>query len=1026
MPTPLLPGHSTAKERLKPLAVLGLAASFALGTPLPAASDHAAITQTSLQSDIESHFRNPDEEARPWAFWYWLSGNVTPEGITYDLEAMSRAGLGGAYIFAIDRPGYEQYVKVDQPATANSERFWDMVKFAVQEADRLGMRIALNACDGWALAGGPWITPELSMQNLISSTTIVEGGKPLNLRLKQPENDLKAGMWKLDQYKDYYRDVAVLAYPVAPGWGDISEDNLKPAQLITDVDIKNGMKSPRFGTAQAANWTPGVRVTPDKTVPLDKVIDLSGQMDENGDLQWTPPPGRWIIQRFGSVTTGETNRPTSLIGMGLEADKLNPEAIRVQFENWYGQAVEKVGPELAGKVLSMNHSDSWECGSQNWSPVLRDEFIRRRGYDPVKYLPAMTGIPIGSAEESERFLWDFRRTVYDLILDSFFRTSVELTNETGGTYSSETMAGILTDSLEFYREVDVPMNEFWIASHGQGSAMYPRGSSGAHIYGKRFVQAEAFTERVIKWTEDPYFLKALGDFSFANGINRFALHVWAHQAFPDRVPGVTLFNVYGTAFSGNQPWHDLARPWYDYLRRSQAMLQQGIPVADACYFIGEELPNDAIQRQDLNPALPFGYDYDCINRDALLTRASAKNGRMVLPDGVSYGVLVLPNSMRMSPEVAAKIGELATAGVPVIGPRPNVTYSLTDYPESDRKLQSIVSKTWGNVVQGVTPTEVLQANNTPFDVEFIGADMSWVHRGKKVKKNNASWNGGSDPEHKPELEMEYSSPTFASIHRRTEDADFYFVSNQELEDRDIEVAFRVTGRQPELWHPETGEMRPLTDWRVEDGRTIIPLTFTPAESYFIVFREAGEPPAKTVANFGDYQTLGTVEGAWTVDFQPGRGAPDQIELPALASLSENSDEGVKYFSGVATYSRQITAPDAALKSKHGERILLDLGEVQNVAEVTLNGKALPAVWKPPFRVDVTNVIQPGENTVEIKVANTWKNRLIADAALAPDERVTWTLFREKEGWFKPGKDKPIPAGLIGPVSFVKETRDGTH
>lgn len=982
----------------------------------------SASATASTEPSLEHRFKQPDVDSKVWVFWYWMSGNVTREGITHDLEAMARAGLGGAYIFAIDRPHYEAYVKVPEPVRAPTQLFWDHVKFAAQEAKRLGLQIAINASDGWSLAGGPWITPELSMQKLVSTTLVVEGGQATTFQLKRPPQDIKEGMWTITEHADYYRDIAVLAYPASPEWSGLSNTHLASAQRIKHVETKAGVKAPRYSMDAAPAWLTENELSNESCVPKARVLNLSDQMDTDGHLRWTPPPGKWIVQRFGYTTTGETNRPAGGPGRGLEVDKFNPEASRVQFENWFGKISRQLGPDLA-HTLSINHSDSWECGGQNWSPVFRDEFIKRRGYDPVPYLPVTTGIPIGSAEISERFLWDLRRTIVDLVSDGFFRTSVALTRQAGAIYSSETVAGTVTDSLEFYREVDLPMAEFWVASEDQGAPMLPRGVSGAHIYGKRIIQTESFTERGIKWIEDPYFLKPLGDYAYSRGINRIALHVWALQPFPDRVPGATLFNVYGTTFGGHQPWHDVGRSWYDYMHRSQALLQTGLPVVDVCYFIGEELPADAIQRQDLKPGLPQGYDYDCINRDALLTRASAKNGRLVLPDGMSYAVLVLPDSKRMSPEVARKVGELAQAGVPVIGPKPHRTYSLALYPASDLELQRIVSDSWGKVRPDTTPAEVLAARRTPFDVEFLGVSSAWIHRGKKMLTKHANWNqpkAEASVRHQPELGTEYSSPSLVATHRQTNDADVYFVANQDLKKQNVQVAFRVTGRQPELWHPETGAMRPLTDWSVKEGRTFIPLQFGPAESYFIVFRQAAQPPASAQPNFPSFTPLANVDGAWSVEFQAKRGAPARVELPKLLSWPQHTDPGVQAFSGVATYRHTLKIPANLLAQAKGQRIVLDLGEVKNAAEVTLNGHVFPGVWKPPFQIDVTDALRSGDNDLTVRVANTWKNRLLADSALPPNQRVTWTLFREKEGWFNPAKDKPEPAGLLGPVQLLRQ------
>ena len=1108
-----------------------------------------ADTEVNKRMPLETVFANPSEESKPWVYWYWMRANATLEGITRDLEAMAETGVGGAYLMPIGNSAAlassENLTLADPPADPLSDHWWDLVVHAVNEAGRLDLRLAMNACDGWALAGGPWITPEMSMQELVMTKQTLEGGKPYDGKLAQPTTR-----------ENYYRDIAVLAYPTLEG-ADITStllrprattniDGLDPRPLVRGADdpvnlseegwiqyefaepftcrsIKlspdqryyqlhrvklsvsddgkkfrslGRLKPTQFqgwqdrgmdcthaveevrarffrfefdasGTPQMSEntegtklrnrnrlgashielssrpainhwegkagyrwrrsaWTTEKECPADLCVPLEEVLNISDKMDADGILNWTPPPGKWTVQRIGYTTTGETNNPAGT-GSGLECDKFNPDAARIQFEGWFGEALDRVGPELAGSTLWRNHTDSWEAFSQNWSPLFRDEFVKRRGYDPIPWLPAMTGVPVGSAELSERFLYDIRRTIADLVCDNFYDPFTRLGREQGATFSAECIAPtMMSDGLQHYKYADLPMGEFWLNSVNQDKPNDIQDAiSGGHIYGKKVIGAEAFTQNPISWNVDPYYLKPLGDYNFARGINQFVLHVWAHQAF-DRAPGVTLNRV-GTFFGGTQTWHKPGKTWFKYLHRCSEMLQQGLPVIDVCYFIGEEQPARSYLRRDLPIPLPDGYTYDCINRDALLLRAGAENGRMVLPGGMSYRLLVLPPSNRMTPELAQKIGELAQAGVPVIGNLPVQSISLTGYPACDEEVQSIVSKSWQSVRQATGTQVVLDELGLPPDVEFIGEDIRPVYREK----------------------MEYFSPPLVWNHRKTRDTDFYFISNQERKSRRIDVAFRISDRVPEIWDAETGKIGDAGIWHQEDDRTFVTMDMAPSGSLFVVFRRAAD--SDPVAHIAPLHTKseqdlipvwisdasvwatenGTwkltyqsgkaanvlmenlppprnIEGEWRVTFTPGRGAPEQITLPVLQSLSEHENEGIQYFSGTATYhcAFELTGVN------RGDKLLLDLGRVANLAEVEINGKLVGVLWKPPFVIEVTDAVESGRNELSVAVSNTWHNRMVGDAGLPEDQRITWLLFRDAgEGM----EANPEPAGLIGPV-----------
>jgi len=1066
------------------------------------------IEKRDYQS-LEEVFLNPGESSKPWVYWYWMWANASYEGVTRDLEAMAEVGIGGAYLMPIGHAGDETIV--DPPANPLSDYWWDLVVHAAKEAERLGLRLAMNACDGWALAGGPWITPELSMQEVVSSRITVEGGKPYEGLLPQPSSR-----------HDYYRDIVVLAFPALDGTG-LTSTNLKPkattnipgldpeqilagaerrvnfseegwiqfefeqpftcrsilmepgqrwayqlhrVEVLVSDDGETfqslGRLSPttfhgwqdvglgcthavpevtalfyrfvfdRSGTPEIsenhegsksrnsnelavqhielrstpavhhwegkagfrwrrADWTVDDQCPEELCVAPDRIIDLTTKMDADGYLVWDSPEGLWTVMRIGYTTTGAENGPAGT-GSGLECDKFNPAAAEVQFKGWFGEALDRVGPRLTGQTLWINHTDSWEARSQNWSPLFREEFMRSRGYDPVPWLPAMQGVPIGSAALTERFLYDVRRTIADLVCDNFYDPIVKLGRERGAAFSAECIAPtMMSDGLQHYKYVDFPMGEFWLNSPNQDKPNDIMDAvSGGRIYGKRIIGAEAFTQIPMHWGEDPYWLKPMGDYNFAMGINRFVLHVWAHQAF-DKEPGVTLGTI-GTFFSGTQTWHKPGKAWFDYLRRCSSLLQEGLPVTEVCYFIGEEQPARSFLCRDLPMTLPDGYAYGCINHDALLNLASAKNGKLVMPDGLSYSILVLPSAERMSPELAAKIGQLARSGVPVIGSRPAASISLSDYPECDSEVRRIVDKTWKQVLSDVTLQSVLDEAGLVPDVEFAGVDMSEVWR----------------------TEMEYHSAPFVWTHRQAGDSDIYFLSNQERESKGVEVAFRIEGKVPEIWDPSNGEIMDAGTWRVENGRTIISLHFDPAGSVFVIFRrKAGRADLEAGKGVPEAEKTEPVlmTGPWEVEFQPDRGAPARIELDSLRSLSEHPLDGVKYFSGTAAYSNGFQHSGG----REGQRILLDLGDVASLAEVWFNGRYAGTTWKPPYRVDITDALQTGHNEIRIEVTNTWRNRLLGDAGLPEDQRITWTLV--KEAWFKP--DTLLhAAGLMGPLQIV--------
>ncbi len=738
----------------------------------------------SGQTDLAPGFRHPPARARPHTWWHWMNGNITREGITADLEAMSRIGLGGAQIFNVSEAIPEG------PVGYMSPEWRALVKHAVQEADRLGIELCMHNCAGWSSSGGPWITPEYAMQIVVTSETRVTGPRKLAEVIPQPETR-----------RAYYQDIAVLAWPTP------ADDTRR----IAGIAAKAGHEA-RYGLQPSLDEFPA-----DAIVAPSAIVDLTAGLAAGGRLEWDVPAGDWTIVRFGHTPTGKDNHPSPESGRGLECDKLSRQAMDVHWAGMMGPVIADLGP-LAGRVLNNALIDSYEVGPQNWTARFRDEFRARRGYDLLPWLPTLTGRVVESGEASERFLWDFRRTIADLFADNYFGYFAERCRGAGLQMSVEPYDGPF-ECLLAGRDADIPMGEFWVG--GGESSSCKLAASVAHTYGRRIVGAEAFTAdpNTGRWQNHPYSLKAIGDLMYCAGINRYIMHRYAHQPWLDRVPGMTM-GQWGTHFERTVTWWDVGGPWVTYLSRCQQMLQQGLFVADVCFFAGEGAPNGAPHHPGLKAA---GYDYDACNADVLLRRASVQDGRLALADGMSYRVLVLPDTAFMTPRLLAKIRDLVAQGATVIGPKPSKSPSLTDRANADREVQRLANEVWGDcdgvavkehtlgagrVVWGRAPAEVLAATGSGPDCAFAP--------------------GGGTP------------PKMAWIHRVAEGTDIYFVSNQKPYAIDVQCTFRIAGRRPELWYADTGAMELAPVWSEASGRTTVPIRFDPAGSVFVVFRRPSQ------------------------------------------------------------------------------------------------------------------------------------------------------------------------------------------
>ncbi|MCX6345407.1 MAG: glycosyl hydrolase [Armatimonadetes bacterium] len=1015
----------------------------------------------AVPSVLEANFATPPASARPWVYWFWLNGNITREGITADLQAMKRVGIGGVLIMEVD-----QGAPVG-PVDFMGPKWRELFKYVVSEANRLGLEVNMNNDAGWNGSGGPWIKPEESMQKVVCNETEVEGPQHFESNLPQPET-----------IAGFYRDIEVLALPVAGSY------------RIPDIGMKAcyGVGFP--GGAEST------KLPAEMLIDSSRIVDLTAKLDKDGKLVWDVPAGKWTILRFGHTSTGAQNGPAPATGRGLECDKLSREGSEAAFNGMMAKLISDVGP-LAGKSLVSTHIDSWEIGAQNWTAKMREEFTKRRGYDPLPWLPVMTGRAMGSLEMSERFLWDLRQMISELVVENYAGHTRNLANKYGVRLSIEAYGGPCAD-LPYAGRADEPMCEFWMEPYRTMMETAKEMSSAAHTYGKRVVGAEAFTSTdAERWRQYPATIKALGDEAMCDGVNRFVFHRYAMQPWtnPDRVPGMSM-GPWGVHYEHTQTWWEMSGPWHEYLSRCHYMLRQGLFVADICYLHPEEAPQGPRGHERR------GYDFDNISAEALLTRVQVKDGRLALPDGMSYRVLALPDTRSMTPKTLSKIRDLVNQGATVVGKLPAKSPSLSGYPQCDSEVKKLADEiaATGKVTEQ-SPEEAL-------------AKM------------------GVSPDFASDSALHY-------IHRTCGDSEVYFVANPHSYPVSAVGTFRVSGMEPEIWDPETGHIEQVAQFSEKGGCTSVPLTLNQSGSVFVVFRkhtgvadrvvgisrngkaltQAGgakitvvkavygvlDDPKRTrdvrarvqvMLDRGQYEfdgarladgddpAFGIVKTAiidYTVDgkqftatgkdtdmialtsskglivraadihrdlsgtlaleaWQPGRytvkmasgktmsvdvssiprpkeiagpwqvafdsrwGGPGKTGFARLDDWSKRSEEGIKYYSGTAVYRTTFKYSGSA-KS----RVFLDLGKVAVMAEVRLNGKSAGIAWKSPYRVEISGIIKAGANDLEVKVANLPINRMIGDEQLPEDsERNGDGTLRSWPKWLEEGK--PSPSG----------------
>ncbi len=922
---------------------------------------------------LDTGWSHPPPSARLRAYWWWLNGNVTKAAITRDLEQMKAKGFGGALI--CDAGGAEQRgnAQVPRGPVFASPAWRELYRHALREADRLGLEMSLNIQSGWNL-GGPPVSADDAPKKLTWSELRVSGPARVATQLKAPT-----------ARDNYYRDLFVLAYRVRP---DLPA---KRAPLQNQVE-KALLKPLRpFSAPETTLLFQEVPATPgEEDLQAAEVVDLTARLDASGTLTWDAPAGDWQVLRLGCTLNDHCKVSTCSQGWeGYALDPFDAGAFRRYWDAVVEPLIADAGP-LAGQALKYLHTDSWEVEVANWTPTLRAEFRSRRGYDLLAWLPVIAGRIVNSRGESNRFLADFRRTMGDLAIanhyrifrDNAHRHGLLIHPESGGPHA------VPIDAQQCLGFNDAPMSEFWATSwrHRLGDEnrfFVKQPASAAHTYGRQLVLAEGFTTIGPHWQETLWDnLKPSFDKAICEGLNLLVWHEFVCSPAEMGLPGQQYFA--GTHLNPNVTWWEKSGPFFAYLNRCQALMQQGLFVADVAYYYGDHVPNfSQLKKSDPAKILP-GYDYDVFTEEVLLTRAAVKDGRLVLPDGMSYRVLVLPDRPILSLPVLRKLRELVDAGATVIGPSaPTEASGLHDFAARDAEVKRLAAELWGKgrVIANRTAREVLLAAGVPPDVEFAGT--------------------------KPDANLDY-------IHRRTAAAEIYFVANRLNRPEQATFTFRVADRAPELWNAVTGERRFAPKYECTAGRTIVPLEFDPCGSLFVVFRApAAAHPAADRGNFPQFAPLAELTGPWSVRFDPRWGGPGAIEFAVLTSWPARREPGIKHYSGTAVYTQAFDLPAAVNLRDRATRCFLDLGNVRELAEIKINGKSCGIVWSPPFRVDISDAVKSTGNTLEVEVVNFWPNRVIGDAALPVEKRLTKTNVLELKA------DTPlIESGLLGPVRLV--------
>ena len=1007
---------------------------------------------------MQKKFTETPKEQPLAVYWYWLDGNISEEGVVKDLHAMKTVGINRVQIGMIgDGQGAPR-----GPVRMFTDKWWKIMHTMFKTASELDIEVGLFNCPGWSQSGGPWVKPEQSMRYLAAVNETVQGPAKFNGKLPSlgkdaqdvrvlayPAKGLGAMTIVADKVKnqnvvelsgnEIITARSLVLHLVDEGEGDMELAVRKGDEWVT-VDkyyLDRSNTNPNVGFIPLAPYVfslpevegsqfritlgengfigkieisekPQVEFFAEKTLgkmypyPLPmwddylwrnqpeyeyadmlqatQVIDITSNMAPDGTLTWNVPEGTWVISRTGMLTTGVECSPAPKEGRGLETDKMSKEHIRTHFDNYLGKILERI-PAEDRKTFKIVVEDSYETGGQNWTDNMIEAFKDAYGYDPVPYIPALSGTVVGSPDITDRFLWDLRRLVADMVAYEYVAGLREVSHEHGLTTWLENYGhwGFPGEFLQYGGQSDEIAGEFW--SFGDlGDIENKAASSCGHIYGKEKVWAESCTCGGSNFDLYPATMKQRVDRFFTEGINATLLHLYIQQP-DDRTPGINAW--FGNEFNRNNTWFWQLDTFLDYLKRCNYMLQQGRYVADVAYFIGEDTPKMTGVR---NPEIPKGYSYDYVNAEVLMT-AKAKDGKLVLESGMEYSVLVLPKIETMRPELLAKIQQLVKDGVVLQGPAPRRSPSLENYPEADIQVQTMANQMW-------------QSKIYPF-AEKVEYGNGFIYPNASLEQILA------DRGVQPDFTASDPMLPVLFIHLTTEEGEMYFVSNQTEETISFDANFRVKGMQPELWDPETSEVRYLPQHKDLTGVTSVPMTMAPLESAFVVFRE----PAKDITgeNFPEAQVVTAVDGPWTITFEEGRGGPKKpVVTEKLFDWIESENPQIKYFSGNAIYTAKFN-----IDKLPEDQTYIDLGDVMVMAKVRVNGQEAGGVWTTPYQVNVTDLLKEGENTLEVEVVNCWRNRMVGECSMPKKERFTFHTAADINA-----ESELQSSGLLGPVRVV--------
>lgn len=1066
-------------------------------------------------NDAWEEFANPQDSTRTKVWWFHGETETTREGITADLEAYKRAGVGGVVY-------YDQvHGKGENALEAMSPEWWDMLRFAASEAKRLDLSFEVNVSNGY-VAGGKWISNALSMQRLTAVDTLVQGGKRLDMILPIPN---RSEFW----------DVAVLAMPVNKDYWETSRTrkpivssnipginaeefllersklpNIPPQKsgepVFINLDFENDftarsmtykvrmrgkattgamnepgppadefyspsfIRQPDLGTlevsddgihyrkvcdikpiyqAAGSRWNqktlsfpavtgryfrlnlhdwclPGdsrtdmpfgnlilssrarmdqweeraglyseyilADKTPDyrgnEVIDPTSIVNLTKQMDKDGRLEWDAPEGVWLIVRFAHESTGGPTKHGRKNLMGLECDKMSKEAVKVHWDNYFGKILDTL--RVAGTPPMGVIMDSHEAGSQNWTPGFEHEFLKRRGYDILTFLPAMMGYVVDSREISDGFLYDLRCTVSDMVAENYFGTLQELSTDAGITFTAQATGNGLSlaaDNVKAKGQVQKPQGEFW-AKHKHGSYDIKETSSAAHIYGKLIASAEAYTD--MKFSQSLAEMKNLADFAYASQLNEFVVCASASQPWLDKFPGNTGGGRHYCLNRNNTIW-EYSRPFWDYQARCAAMMRKGMPVVDICIFLGENPPVKLLTYR--LPDIPEGYDFDVCTADAFVNRMRPKNGEITLPDGMSYRMLVLQKNKDITWKTLRHIASLVKAGVPVYGSRPEHSGSFTDF-SSEQAYQQLADELWG-------------VNPSSSGSRQVGKGR--IYWG--ISLEEALNHSGIRPDCGVKSNYTVTDKIYFA-HRRLADAEMYFINNHSRESFNDRITLRTLYTHAEYWNPVDGKRYQLPVVSTGADGLEIKLSLASNESGFIVVSDQPKKDLPVWASLQDEKKT-SVEGSWNVFFDPEWGGPGEVVFPQLTDWTENSHPGIRYYSGTAVYSKSIQLE----KLTSNEQLLLRFDSISFMAKVWMNGQEVSTVWCSPWEADITDFVQQRENKLQIEVVNSLMNRMIGDASLPESKRFTYA-FPEIA---KP-TDKLVPSGITDKLWIVSQTQ----